>query len=444
MRSQLKAILSNGLYELWLTCCAIVLLFLGAAVLPQGEATGQTAGACTQFEGRTIRRINFSGKFKLKRFILMREIDSRSGSPLDCRLLARDQKKIDGLGIFSEVRPEIAEYGDSVDIDFRLIEVWTLTPVLSAARTDNTFDFMIGAHERDVLGLYLNARGYYRRFEGENSYVFTGVFPRAFGMDFSMGVSLTLARQLDPLTVGGVSAEYRYLNKSIQLNLGWRVAEKLYQSIFFGYSRENWKLNTAALNPAGATPEVDYPQYLLGSSVNLGRVYSNHYYYDGVMLGSSITLVRELPRARFDRWRLAVIGYSFLVRYGFNFCFRGEYLTSSGDERVMPYSLSGEYNVRGIRDHIDRGDNFLGANFEVRRKVLELKHWYSQLAVFVDEGALWGRNRSASEGFRSAYWSIGFGARGALKRFPKIGRIDIALDTRTGRWSYYAAASQFF
>ena len=40
----------------------------------------------------------------------------------------------------------------------------------------------------------------------------------------------------------------------------------------------------------------------------------------------------------------------------------------------MPYALSGDNNVRGFRDRYDRGDQFLGGNAEVRRKVIETKH----------------------------------------------------------------------
>lgn len=419
-------------------------VFLIAAVVISSKAFCQNSDEFSPCQNKVIRKITFSGKFKLKQSILRREIDSRAGELFNGQLLIRDQKKIDGLGIFSEVRPEIELDSDSVNIDFRLTEVWTLTPVVSLGRTDNSLDWMVGAHERDLLGYYFNVRGYYRRFEGENSYVFTGILPRTLGRDLSTGVSLALERQLDPLTVNGISAQYRYQGRAILCDLGWRVMERLYQDIFFGYRRENWTLDPAKDNPANAITEVDYPQYTLGTSISLGRIYSDHFYYDGVMLSSTFSLIRQLPRKAFDRWRIQLVGEAFQVKHGVNFCFRTQYLTSSGDERVMPYSLSGESNVRGYRDRIARGDHFLGLNVEVRRKLIETKRWYSQLAAFIDEGALWGRDRSAASALANPYWSIGGGLRGAYKLFPRIGRFDVALNTRTGKWSYYLSALQFF
>ncbi|MGB5139415.1 MAG: POTRA domain-containing protein, partial [Candidatus Zixiibacteriota bacterium] len=55
------------------------------------------------YSGKPIRDIRFTGKYKLRTYILYREIDSRPGQPLDLELLERDRRKIDGFGIFSRV-----------------------------------------------------------------------------------------------------------------------------------------------------------------------------------------------------------------------------------------------------------------------------------------------------------------------------------------------------
>jgi len=102
-----------------------------------------------------------------------------------------------------------------------------------------------------------------------------------------------------------------------------------------------------------ARRELDYPRYLFGVALSLGRIYSDHFYFDGMQLTSSAILIRELPGNRFDKWRLQFAARGFVVAYNVNLCARLQYMTSSSDERVSPYALSGSYNVRGYRDKYD-------------------------------------------------------------------------------------------
>jgi outer membrane protein assembly factor BamA len=422
----------------------IALLFLIATPIFSAKASVERPEGLTSSAGKIIRSIRYQGKFKLKTSILSREIDSRPGQELDSKRLERDRKKIDGLGIFSEVRSQVTDDGDSVDIVFNLTEVWTLIPLLSVGKTDNSFDWMVGAHERDLAGYLCNVRGLYRRFEGENSYVLDVVLPRTLGRDFLVGFSTAYERQKDQVFIDGIETTYRYLNKYITIDLGFRAGEKVYPGLFVGYSRENWSLVSPAEPPARARRELDYPRYFLGAALSLGRIYSDHFYYEGAQLTSGATLIRELPGNRFEKWRLQFTGRGFVVMYDINLCARLQYSTSSSDERLPPYALSGSYNVRGYRDKYDRGDHFLGCNLEARKKLIETRHWYSQAALFVDAASLWGRYRNVTEALRDPYWSFGGGLRLAFKRWPRLGRADVIFNTSTKSWTYYLSSSQFF
>ncbi|TFH65456.1 MAG: hypothetical protein E4G91_02420 [Candidatus Zixiibacteriota bacterium] len=422
----------------------IALLFLIATPIFSTEASTERSEDPTVSTGKIIRSIRYEGKFKLRTSILSREIDSRPGQELDSKRVERDRKKIDGLGVFSEVRSEVTEEGDSVDIVFNLTEIWTLTPLVSAGKTDDSFDWIIGAHERDLAGYLCNVRGLYRRFEGENSYVLDVSLPRTLGRDFLIGFSAAREGQKDLVIIDGVETTYRYLNKFIAAELGFRASEKVYPSLFVGYSRENWSLASPAEAPARARRELDYPRYLFGAALGLGRIYSDHFYFEGVQLTSGAILIRELPGSRFEKWRLQFTGRGFAVIYDINLCARLQYSTSSSDERMPPYTLSGSYNVRGYRDKYDRGDRFLGCNLEARKKLIETRHWYSQAALFVDAASLWGRYRDASEALRDPYWSFGGGLRLAFKRWPRLGRADVIFNTSTKSWTYYLSSSQFF
>ncbi len=421
-----------------------ILVFLLATCVSFAQALDPAANIFEGYSGKIIRSITFAGKFKVKQAILHREIESQPGQALDAKIMLRDQKKIDGLGIFSEVRPFVNVEGDSVDVVFNLSEIWTLTPIVSASQTDGTFDWMVGAHERDLLGFYCNVRGFYRRFEGEDSYVLSVVLPRAFRRDLAIGVSVANQMEKDPWLVEGIETNYRYLNKYLFTSLGLRVAEKIYPSLFFGYQRESWNLISSPTAPLSAPQNIDYPRYTFGTALDLGRIYSNHFYYDGLQLTSAVDWIRELPGQHFDAWRLQFVGRAFTVWKSINLCGRAQYLTSSENERVLPYALAGDLNVRGFRNNLLRGDQLLGVNFEARRRFIETKRWYSQVALFVDAASVWGRYRDASDALRSPYWSLGGGLRLAFKKWPKLGRADLIYNTETGQWTYYLSSSQFF
>ncbi|MCK4857817.1 MAG: hypothetical protein KAT58_07620, partial [candidate division Zixibacteria bacterium] len=391
------------------------------------------------------------GKFKLRRYIIYREIDSRAGEPFDSALVERDSKKISGLGIFSRVETYVTGANDSVDIDFYLKEVWTLLPLVSIGRADGCFDWLVGIREKDLLGLYLDATIFYRRYEGENSYGAAASFPRAFGRDLAISWRLGENRQVDPLTFTDPitkrdsTVDYRYLNKYLSLGIGRRLHERVYVNVSVSYNRENWTIKEEKTLPPGGVHVLDYPRYQLGAGFNLGRVYYEKYFYEGTDLTAGTTLINEQPESRFRKWRVGLTGRAYIVRGDFNLAWRGQYLTSSADERIAPFYISGGVNVRGYLDKLVRGDHFLGSNIEVRWRSLETSRFYSQLAAFVDCGTIWGRGYDFSEAVNDPYISVGIGARLAIKSFlGNIGRADIALNTRTGGIEYYLATSQFF
>lgn len=422
---------------------SILSIALTIAGLSAASADGQSpAPECA---GKPIASIRFEGKFKLRRYILKREIDSDVGTTLDLAKLDRDRQRIESFGIFSRVKPLVEDRGDSVDLVFSLREVWTIEPLLSLGTTDGKVDWSVGIAEKDFLGYYVQPRILYRRYEGKNSGYLQVVAPRALGKDLSLGLGLADQRETQPLGQFGESADYDYLNKSIAVSVGYRLHERIYPHAFGGYDRENWTLRDGQTTRNEFMASIDERRYFVGLGVVLDRVYFDHYLYTGQDLSHQFTLKDELPEGRFSKWRYAVAARKFWIARPFNLCLRGAYQTSSTDERVPPFAISGETNVRGFADKIERGDQLLFGNAEIRLQVLDRRIIYGQLAFFADYGAVWGRWRTASTAFRDPYWSIGIGLRGAIQQWlGRIGRIDIALNPQTGHIALYMAKSQFF
>lgn len=426
-----------------LTACAAALL-----LFPIAETAAQTAATDSSdakfYEGKPIRDIRFTGKYKLRRYILYREIDSERGKPLDLSLLERDRRKVDGFGIFSRVDTQIIPAGDSVDIEFDLREVWTLLPMIAVGRTEGKLDWSAGVHERNLLGFYLQAVILYRRFEERNSLHITTSFPRFLGKDLAVGFAAAEQNELDPLTFHGITYEYDYLRKAISGSVGHRLSEKLFVVGSVGYDRENWKLNSP--DTLGiAISMLDYPRYFLGAGSTLGRVYYDRYFYDGTDLSGDGSLINERPGGKFNKWRFSLTARRYRIVGPLNFAMRLRYQVSSSDERVQPYAISGETNVRGFRDKVERGDFALIGNFETRWRTLNTRVFYGQLVAFADAGAIWGRGNPFEDAIGNPYWSIGAGIRGSIKQFlGRVGRIDVALNPRDGTLSLYLSTSQFF
>lgn len=422
---------------------SILLAALTITGLTVASANGQPpASDCA---GKPIASIRFEGKFKLRRYILKREIDSDVGAPLDPAQLDRDRQRIESFGIFSRVKPLVEDRGDSVDLVFSLREVWTIEPLLSLRTTDGKIDWSVGVADKNFLGYFVQPRILYRRYEDKNSGFLYLIAPRAFGKDLSLGLSLTDQREIQPLGRLGESADYDYLNKSIAVSVGHRLHENVYPRVSGGYDRENWTMRDGQTTINDFIASIDHPRYFIGLGVVLGRVYYDHYLYTGQDVSHDFTMIDELPEGRFNKWRYSLTARKLWIMHPFNFGLRGSYQTSSSDERVPPFAISGESNVRGFADKIERGDQLLFGNAEIRLQVLDRHTFYSQLAVFADYGAVWGRWRTASTAFRDPYWSIGVGLRGAIQQWlGRIGRIDLALNPQTGHISLYMAKSQFF
>jgi len=394
--------------------------------------------------GMPISAISFSGKFRVHRFILQREIDSRVGDSLDLELLDRDRAKIFTLGIFSRVEPYLVPQHDSVMVDFRLKEVWTLLPLISIGQTDQNLDLAFGMEDKDFLGLYSHTAVLYRRFEGKNSVSLSTGFPRAFGEDLYLGLSLYDQRENDPLTFDGVTGEYDYQHKGVSGLIGRRLHEQVYASLYGGYDRETWSLRADSENQPRIAL-LDYPRYSFGGAVTLGRVYYDRYFYRGSDISTSMSLIKEYGEASFNKWRNNITGRIYRIFGRFNLAGRARLQISSADERAYPYSIAGDVNVRGYVDNIRRGDYLLSSNLELRMRAVESRLLYTQVTSFVDYGVIWGRNSDFSERFHDPYWALGVGVRGALKSFlANVGRVDLAFNPSDGNVAVYLSSHQFF
>ncbi len=425
-----------------------LILSMVIALFAIGECAAQSSESefldTTGLSSLTIRNVAFTGKFKLRRYILYREIDSKHGQLFDLELLERDRRKVDGFGIFSKVDTYLLPDGDSIDIEFDLREVWTLLPLLSLGRTDGKLDWSVGVHEKNLLGFYLQTVVLYRRFEGKNSGHIAATFPRFLGKDIAVGFAVAEQREIDPLQFHGVRYDYDYLRKAISGSLGHRLSENVYVQGYGGYDRENWQL--AAPDTLGlATKAIDYPRYSIGTGVTLGRVYFDRYFYDGNDASFDVTGINELNEGSFNKWRISLTGRKYIISGPVNFAMRVRLQTSSADERVQPYAISGESNVRGTPEKVERGDQVLLGNFETRWRTLDTRVFYGQLAAFVDYGSIWGRGREFSDAIVDPYYSVGVGIRGSIKQFlGRVGRLDVALNPRDGSFSLYLSTSQFF
>lgn len=107
---------------------------------------GSTAGPCVSVQaapaqesvpfGRTVKEIRISGLKKTKRFVIVRELATKTGEPYTRENAEQDPKRLDQLGMFSQIDIHPTIEGEDVVLQITLRETSPLLPILSLDVSD--------------------------------------------------------------------------------------------------------------------------------------------------------------------------------------------------------------------------------------------------------------------------------------------------------------------
>jgi outer membrane protein insertion porin family len=117
--------------------------------------------ALLPYADSTVVEITLSGNNVTREYVILREIRTLPGEPLDLSVLDRDVRRLENLGIFAHIDVNPTEYESGVGIEFDLVEMpWILPYVAFRYNEENGWSVGPAASSVNLLGrdIYLSGR----------------------------------------------------------------------------------------------------------------------------------------------------------------------------------------------------------------------------------------------------------------------------------------------
>lgn len=160
----------------------IPLLLLISSLAQGTDSVDLLAG----FEGQVVGRVEIEGNRFTRDFVILRELRTRAGRPLDLQLLRQDLQRLDNLDIFSSVRVEAGAAGDGVVLSFRVREIPFMVPYISYDVSDQDgWSFGPAIKAVNMLGRDVFVAGY-ALFGGRTSFLLDLGYPWMAGNHLSL------------------------------------------------------------------------------------------------------------------------------------------------------------------------------------------------------------------------------------------------------------------
>ena len=396
-----------------------------------------------------IASVSFTGKYRVREWILRNEIELHEGDRFDPDAWELDRKRLASLAVFSEVLSDTSSSNDGMHIEYTLKEVWTFIPLINIKGEIDNIDIDVGLREKDLLGLYMETGFLYSHFESRNSYSVWLNWPRAFGTKYSGGISGYSQHSREPAESSDEQYRYHYDVKLTggSVSLGKRLAEKLAVGGKVSFLEEQYELEPAPIPPVTLPQTREQRMISPSGYVTLGRVYYDDFFFDGRDLFVRGDLIAfDLDDYEFKFWMTSIQARNYIDIGGkWNICNRIVFGTSRIRNVLPTFAVSGLSTIRGVEDRVRRGSKIYYGNNELRFRVFQNRWLHSQFTAFVDFGSAWDSKQSLREILETSLLTYGIGVRLGLVRFYNaIGRADIALNTADGSLTLYMSAGQFF
>ena len=124
-------------------------IMIGILVL---STTGLTLPADVS-AGKIIKEIRITGLIHTKKYIISRELASKTGQPFRRENLEKDRKRLVGLGIFSNVTVDALEQEDGIVLTIKVREISPYLPIASFKIDDeNGFALKAGIKSLNLFG----------------------------------------------------------------------------------------------------------------------------------------------------------------------------------------------------------------------------------------------------------------------------------------------------
>lgn len=368
----------------------------------------------------TISKIVIAGNETTKDYVILREMTTKIGAPLDSLALERDKKQIYSLQLFNKVDINYAIEGNEATVFVSVSERWYIFPIP-----------IIGFRYRDLKKIYYGASLIHQNFRGRNEKIMASA---VFGYDgwFNLAYQNPKLTSDDDIFLRSEAGfqHVRNLNTSAgeydqrltagNVELGKRFG--LHQTFFFLVGYDQWDVSNPqsgwTVSPTGKDHFIT-----LGATYLYDRRDIREYATAGSYAASSVTK-SGLGESEVNLFRYGIDlrGY---VPLGddFSLCGRGfGSFLSGGNSPTYLHAYFGYYDrIRGYYSTVLEGEDILGGSLELRFPLLKPRYktvsirflppefsvWRYGLyaALFADGGTTWYRTQQVFQ----VPWYAGYG-----------------------------------
>jgi outer membrane protein assembly factor BamA len=359
-----------------------------------------------------IDAIEIHGLWRTAGQVVSRELPWRPGDRVREDVWELGLRRLWNLGVFSRVGGHVERRGRRIVAVFELEERWTVNLLLRFQWSGDNYWLKTGLYDINNFGRYIEAGGYYERFDTHNGGLFWVRNPRLFDL------------RLDGMFTGYISTrprpEYADIKTGARLDLTHEVTERVH---YGGWAEFMWDQFADIPGAENHLPTV-------ARTIQIGLLF-RYGIVDVVRLrpqGWSIELrpsVAYSDAPAYREWGGVFLEWLWFRSAGerWTFAWRSQAAAQTSSQPEYHYFIGGLDLIRGFPDNFIETQLFALINLEVRYIAFDSTWFAIQPAAFID-GAI---AETITGAHVTGALSSGVGVRFLIPRFVHSGiHIDAA------------------
>lgn len=330
--------------------------------------------------------IQYEGIKKTKPEYIDQFITFRTGERLDSAQLQVTRQQLVNLEMFSDVKFQVREVSNGVEVMYSFQELYTLLPIFSFGGIEENFWIQAGASEVNLGGRGNKLTTYYQYYD-RSSFAAHLTFDRIKRTPWGVNLNLIKWSTLEPLFFADQTVEYEYDNYTLGADVIRHFNFRDRIEIGGAFFTEDYRKFTNG-NFEGAPEKVKKNKVLGKATLVWNRVNYFFFYQDGWHNQLNIQTVQSLDddpafyivfNDLKNFWKSGEKGnFATRLRLG---------LSTNEESPFAPFVLDSYLNIRGVGNRVDRGTGAIILNAEYRHSFVDREKVAIQGVLFSDSGS---------------------------------------------------------
>jgi hypothetical protein len=364
-----------------------------------------------------VDAVEVHGLVRTKEWVVLREMPWRVGETVKPDQLELGVNRLWDTGMFARVAAHVTRRGRAIVVIIDVEERFPIRPLIEFQTGGGAEWFHLGASDRNILGLYLEAEGFYEYFNGQSGGRIWFRDPRLFDQRLELRVVVDALMRPRPsylvrTTRGRVELNHQVFGDLIKYGLRLdAVRDEFYEPL------------SGSLFTVPGTLEA----LLVEPGFRIGRV-------DNIRLrdaGASFEMRGALgdtnhPGARAFRRVWSELNVNAIAGERWNFGLRAQAGSVTNQPDEMQFFIGGLDLLRGYADNYFQANAYALYNADIKYVVFD-STWLALIPAIFSDAAVVRR----SDGSRDAAMSVGTGVIFVIPKFTDSQlRVDLAFPLR--------------